>query len=53
MTALYVHAGILWVAFLGIMAAPAQSTLLLRCKQLAALTFTVLVIESCSVTGAS
>jgi hypothetical protein len=46
MTALYVHAAILWAAFLGIMAAPPRSLLLRRSKQLAALTFTALVIES-------
>ncbi len=53
MTALYVHAAILWAAFLGIMAAPPRSLLLRRSKQLAALTFTVLVIESLRVVGAS
>ncbi len=51
MTALYVHAGILWLAFLGMMAAPPRSLLLRRCKQLAALTFVVLTVESCRVTG--
>ena len=51
MTALYVHTAILWAAFLGMMAAPPRSLFLRRCKQLAAIDFTVLVVESCSVTG--
>ena len=46
MTALYVHTAILWMAFFGMMAAPPRSLLLRRSKQLAALTFTVLVVES-------
>ena len=46
MTALYVHAAILWAAFFGMMAAPPRSLLLRRSKQLAALTFVVLVVES-------
>ena len=51
MTALYVHAMILWVAFLGMMASPPRSLLLRRSKQLAALTFVVLVVESCHASG--
>ena len=46
MTALYVHAAILWGAFFAMMAAPPRSLLLRRAKQLAALTFAVLVVES-------
>ena len=53
MTALYVHAAIVWGAFLAIMAAPPRSTLLRRSKQLAALAFAALVVESCRVTGTS
>ena len=53
MTALYVHAAILWGAFLAMMAAPPRSMLLRRSKQLAALTFVVLTIESFRVTGVS
>ena len=46
MTALYVHTFILWMAFLGIMAAPPRSLFLRRCKQLAGLTFVLIVVES-------
>ncbi|HEX8122161.1 MAG TPA: hypothetical protein VF549_12940 [Solirubrobacteraceae bacterium] len=46
MTALYVHAAVLWGAFFGMMAAPPQSLMLRRAKQLAALDFTLLVIET-------
>jgi hypothetical protein len=46
MTALYVHAAILWAAFFGMMAAPPQSLMLRRAKQVAALDFAVLVIET-------
>ena len=46
MTALYVHAAILWGAFFVMMGAPPRSLLLRRAKQLAALTFVVLVLES-------
>ena len=51
MTSLYVHVAILWAAFLGMMGAPPRSLLLRRCKQLAALDFTVLVVESFSLYG--
>ncbi len=53
MTALYVHAAILWAAFFGMMAAPPRSLLLRRSKQLAALTFAVLALESFRVAGLS
>jgi hypothetical protein len=53
MTALYVHAAILWAAFLGMMAFPSRHPITRRSKQLAALTFAVLVVESCRVTGTS
>ena len=53
MTALYVHAAILWGAFFAMMAAPPRSLLLRRSKQLAALTFAVLVVESFRVYGLS
>jgi hypothetical protein len=53
MTALYVHAAILWAALLGMMAAPPRSLLLRRSKQLGALTFAVLVIESFRIHGLS
>jgi hypothetical protein len=52
MTALYVHTAILWAAFLGIMAAPPRSLFLRRAKQLAALTFILIVVESCGMTTA-
>ncbi|HEV2812489.1 MAG TPA: hypothetical protein VGW10_04480 [Solirubrobacteraceae bacterium] len=53
MAALYVHVAILWAAFLAMMAAPPRSLLLRRSKQLAALDFTVLVVESFSLYGLS
>ncbi len=53
MTALYVHAAILWAAFFGMMAAPPRSLLLRRSKQLGLLTFVVLVVESFRVYGLS
>ena len=46
MTALYVHSAILWAAFFGMMAAPPRSLLLRRSKQLAGLTFAVIVVEA-------
>ena len=51
MTALYVHTAILWAAFFTMMAAPPRSLLLKRSKQLAGLTFAVLVVESFRVYG--
>ena len=51
MTAVYVPAAILWAACLVMMAAPPRSLLLRRSKQLAALTFVVLVVESFRVPG--
>ena len=50
MTALYVHAFILWIAFFGMVALPANTLLHVRAKQLGALTFAVLIIESVKVT---
>lgn len=46
MTALYVHIMILWLAFLGIVAPPPRHPLIRPAKQLAALTFVVIVIEA-------
>jgi hypothetical protein len=45
-TALYVHIVILWLAFFGIVAPPPNHPLIRPAKQLAALTFVVIVIES-------
>ena len=50
MTALYVHAFILWIAFFGMVAFPKNSVVTLRAKQLGALTFVVIIIEAAKVT---
>ncbi len=51
MTALYVHTAILWLAFLGMVAFPSRSPMTRRAKQLGAITFVAIVVESCRVTG--
>ena len=51
MTALYVHLAILWLAFFGMVAPPRSSPIVRRAKQLGALTFAVIVVESFAATG--
>ena len=46
MVAIYVHALVLWAAFFAVVASPPRSLMLRRAKQLAALDFTVLVVET-------
>jgi hypothetical protein len=49
MDPIYVHVVILWIAFFGIVAPPPRHPIIRRSKQLAALTFVVLVVESYAV----